>query len=319
MDLFSRIFLSSPVGRTVGNKPHEVLSVQCALNRHMACKMGYRLIPEDGRISPDTIQAILIFQKMVGIQPADSIILPNGPTHQALCRDHIRMIQPTVACRIADHAQIRKVLISRLGIVERSQWGATDPSSVPHSDWDYRAIALHHAGNSFSCGMNGIEALRTAERIDLGSFGQLSYHYAIDCQGTIYEALDIRHRGAHIEKGNTGVIGIVFLSDFSQRGEAGDHGPGVAPAFKKRGMVGGVSEFLGVQKDKLDFSNDEPSDFQRSAAKNLVSTLKEFFPIKTLGGHREFAAAAGSSRACPGVHGLAMAQQLRTHFGLMQP
>ena len=69
--------------------------------------------------------------------------------------------------------------------------------------------------------------MRQAEAIDIKSFGQVSYHYAVDCQGIIYEALDIRKKGSHIEGGNTGVIGIVFLADFSVRGEAGRYGPGV--------------------------------------------------------------------------------------------
>lgn len=69
------------------------------------------------------------------------------------------------------------------------------------------------------------------------TFGQLSYHYAIDCQGAILRGVDIRYKGAHIEGGNTGVIGIVFLADFSVRGEAGKYGPGAWNVMKKRGLA----------------------------------------------------------------------------------
>ena len=68
----------------------------------MNCKVGYQPIKEDGRISPETLQAIYVFQRMLGIAPADSIILPNGSTHRALNQDIIRILNPTAACVAAD-------------------------------------------------------------------------------------------------------------------------------------------------------------------------------------------------------------------------
>jgi hypothetical protein len=47
--------------------------------------------------------------------------------------------------------------------------------------------------------------------------------------------------------------------------------------------------------------------------------LIEFFSIKRLGGHREFAQAAGSSRACPGIYEMIIAAQLRKKFDLSKP
>lgn len=41
--------------------------------------------------------------------------------------------------------------------------------------------------------------MRQAEETDIKSFKHLSYHYAIDCTGVIYEALDIREKGAHLK------------------------------------------------------------------------------------------------------------------------
>jgi hypothetical protein len=206
----AEIKLTSPIGKTVGNHPHEVQAVQRALNRHMNCKVGYQFVKEDGRISPETLQAIHVFQRMLGLTPADSIILPNGPTHRALNQEIIRILNPTAACIVADQEKIRQVIIDRVNIVERKTWQALNPAKIPQNDWGYQSIAIHHAGNSFSCGANGVDALKQAEKIDMNSFGQISYHYAIDCRGVVYEALDIRHKGAHIERRNTGVIGVVF-------------------------------------------------------------------------------------------------------------
>ena len=315
----AEIKITSPIGKTVGNNPHEVQAVQRALNRHMNCKIGYQPIKEDGRNSTETLQAIHVFHKMIGDTPADSIILPHGSTHRALNQDIIRILNPTAACLVADQEKIRQVIIDRVNIVERKTWQALNPAKIPQNDWSYQSIAIHHAGNSFSCGANGVDALKNAEKIDMNSFGQISYHYAIDCRGVVYEALDIRHKGAHIERGNTGVIGVVFLADLSVRGEASRHGPGVANVTRSRGVRAGVSEFLGVQKDQLAVNHDEPSELQMSKAEKLVQTLIEFFPIKRLGGHREFAQAAGSSRACPGIYGMIIAEQLRKKFGLAKP
>ncbi|CAN7541937.1 N-acetylmuramoyl-L-alanine amidase [Acidovorax sp. LjRoot117] len=315
----AEIKITSPIGKTVGNTPHEVRMVQQALNRHMNCKLGYRPIKEDGRLSSETLEAIRIFQEMIGIIPVDSIILPNGATHRALNQSVIRILNPSAACMIADQEKVRQIIIDRVNIVERKAWQALNPAKIPLNDWGYQSIAIHHAGNSFSCGANGVDALKQAEKIDMKSFNQISYHYAIDCKGIAYEALDIRHKGAHIEKGNTGVIGIVFLADLSVRGEAARYGPGVANVTRNNGVRAGVSEFLGVQKDRLAVAHDEPSELQLSKAEKLVKTLAEFFPIRKLGGHREFAQSAGTSRACPGIYGMIIAEQLRMKFGFAKP
>lgn len=201
----------------------------------------------------------------------------------------------------------------------RSDWKAKEPATSPYADWDYKAIALHHAGNSYSCVADGAAQLRKAEATDISSFGHLSYHYAIDCQGVVYEALDIRYRGAHIEGGNTGVIGVVFLADLSVRGEAEKHGPGAWNATKKRGPIAGIKEWLGEQKDNMAVIHDEPTEKQLEAATKLVKTLLRFFDIKTLGGHREFAKSHGTSRACPGTHGMLIAEQMRRDFKLSAP
>jgi hypothetical protein len=100
----------------------------------------------------------------------------------------------------------------------RAQWKAKEPPGSPKRDWDYHGITIHHAGNSFSCEADSAEQLRKAERIDFEKLGHLSYHYVIGCDGLIYEALDIRNKGAHIAVGNAGVIGIVMLADLSVQG-----------------------------------------------------------------------------------------------------
>ena len=313
------ITLSAPVGKATGNKPKEVKAVQQLLNHHLECLPGYAPVPETGRVDQNTVDAIRTFQNVTGIVVVNSIILPNSPTLKMLNQPSIRLANRSAACQLLDQAQIRDAIVKRLNIVERSAWRAQTPDKIPQHDWDYHSIAIHHAGNSFSCSAKGVDEMRQAEAIDIKSFGQVSYHYAVDCQGVIFEALDIRNKGSHIENGNTGVIGIVFLADFSVRGEAGKYGPGVLNVAKARGLTQAAIELFGVEKDKLAFGYDVPTENQLRVADKLVRTLKEFFPIKILGGHREFAAAHGSSRACPGSYGMIIAQEMRRSFNLAAP
>ncbi|BEV14135.1 peptidoglycan recognition protein family protein [Herbaspirillum sp. DW155] len=230
----------------------------------------------------------------------------------------------TVQVNVDSKAATRQAIIveirrKKIQFKTRSDWKAKEPTTNPKADWDYKAIAIHHAGNSYSCAADGATEMQKAEATDIQSFGNLSYHYAIDCQGVIYEALDLRCRGAHIEGGNTGVIGIVFLSDLTVRGEAERHGPGAWNVTKKRGVIAGIKEWLGEQKDKADVTHDEPTEQQVEAAFALIKTLLHFFEIKTLGGHREFAITHGTSRACPGVYGMILVEMMRRDFNLTPP
>lgn len=226
--------------------------------------------------------------------------------------------------KVDDKAATRQAIIvalrrENIEFKTRSDWKAKEAAKTPDPDWDYKAIAIHHAGNSYSCTADGADELRKVETTDISSFGQISYHYAVDCQGVVYEALDIRYRGAHIEGGNTGVVGIVFLADLSVRGEAEKYGPGVWNVTKKRGVVAGIKEWVGEQTDKVAVVHDEPPEKQLLACSKLVKSLTQFFAIKTLGGHREFAQTHGTSRACPGVYGMAIAEKMRHEFGLSAP
>ncbi|AYR23200.1 peptidoglycan recognition protein family protein [Herbaspirillum rubrisubalbicans] len=230
----------------------------------------------------------------------------------------------TVHVKVNSKAATRQAIIAdirrkKFDFRTHSDWKAKEPAKNPGADWDYKAIAIHHAGNSYNCAADGLTELRRAETTDIKSFGNLSYHYAIDCQGVIYEALDIRFLGAHIEGGNSGVIGIVFLNDLSVRGEAAKHGPGAWSVMKKRGFRAGVAEWIGEQKDKLDVTQDDPTENQLDAAAALITTLLQFFEIKILGGHREFAKTHGSNRPCPGVYGMIVVEMMRRDFNLMPP
>ena len=196
----------------------------------------------------------------------------------------------------------------------RSDWKAKPSVKSDGPDWDYHGIALHHAGNSYSCSADGADLIRKAEISDIELYKHLSYHYAISCDGTIYEALDIREKGAHIMKGNTGVIGIVLLEDLTERGEAYAQEYSNKTAWEK---IKGLAQW---GPDELFISNDTPPAIQIESLKLLTQSLINFFPIREIGGHREYQKIAnGSGRACPGKYGMELVLMLRDTFKLRGP
>ncbi|MDR2853586.1 MAG: peptidoglycan recognition protein family protein [Burkholderiaceae bacterium] len=225
----------------------------------------------------------------------------------------------TVQVEVNHRAATRQAIIVALRkkgftFETRSDWKAKPGEVKADLDWDYRGIALHHAGNSFSCDANEADQLRQAERIDFKRFGHISYHYAIACDGTIYEALDIREKGAHIEDGNTGVIGIVMLADLSVRGEAYKEEYANKPWLEK---IKKINEWA---LDKIDLTNQKPTDQMTKALFALVEVLLKFFPITMLGGHREFQKIAnGEGRACPGYWGMMLVKRLRQNYKIEGP
>lgn len=225
----------------------------------------------------------------------------------------------TVQVKVDNKAATRQAIIvdvRRKGFdfKTRSDWNAKPGEQSDGPDWDYHGIALHHAGNSFSCDADGAAQIRKAEQIDLDRFHHLSYHYAIACDGTIYEALDIREKGAHISKGNAGVIGIVMLADLSVRGES------YKEEYAKKSLLGKVLGVFNWGSDKLDVVTDEPPDKQIKALYALVKTLCRFFPVTMLGGHREYQQlATHEGRACPGTYGMILAEMLRQEYKLGAP
>ena len=223
---------------------------------------------------------------------------------------------------LVDHkAAVRQsiiVALRRAGVTfkTRSDWHAKDgiPSRTDGTDWDYPYIAVHHAGNSFSCAQSATTKLRAAEKLDIEKFGHISYHYIIDCDGTIYEGQDIRLKGAGIDNGNSGVIDIVLLEDLSVRGEA------YKQEYQQASMLYKIKGILGIAKDQMDTLNDEPTGVQIRAFYSLVDVLQKYFPIAALGGHREYQKISTKmGRACPGMHGMIVVNMARKKFGLPPP
>lgn len=107
-------------------------------------------------------------------------------------------------------------------------------------------------------------AVRASEisKWDRAKFGQVSYHWVIELDGTMHRTLADSERGAHVAKANTGNIGICY--------------------------VGGC--------DKSMQPKDTRTPEQKKALRTLVRTYRERYPGIIVRGHRDWPNVA---KACP--------------------
>lgn len=209
---------------------------------------------------------------------------------------------------VNDKAATREVIFGLgrekgLTMVERSEWNAKPGKSGMEPDWDYRMIAIHHAGRSFACSDGTKQVSAIQDKHLSKKYDDIGYHYGIDCAGKIYEGRDIRLKGSHLLEYNTGVIGIVLLQDLTVPEEGGD-----------------VVATARLLMENLGFDTQSAiPDRQIQALKMLISVLKDLFLIDTLGGHREFPRQLGEGKICPGNLGLQIVNRLRDELSLSEP
>ncbi|MFM0663249.1 peptidoglycan recognition protein family protein [Paraburkholderia sediminicola] len=224
-----------------------------------------------------------------------------------------------VEITVNDRAATRQAIInavrrSRTEFVERSSWAAHKAKTASmQDDWDYRGIAVHHAGRSFTCGpaalqLQDIQSMQMDPTLLQRMQGKMhaddiGYHYAIDCFGNIYEGRDIRFKGEHLFRYNTGIIGIVLLENLAEPEERKD----------LAGRMQSLVRLLGKNGPQI-------PDRQKDSLRKLVEILSNVFYILVLGGHREFQnQSAGEGRICPGNVGLEFVKTLRASLRLSSP
>lgn len=217
-----------------------------------------------------------------------------------------------ISISVNNRAATRQAIINRIrqtgiNFVERSDWAAhKNRSSRMRDDWNYTKIAIHHAGRSFTCGPAALQ-LQDIQDLQMGrstaASDDIGYHYALDCFGNIFEGRDIRFKGENVHNYNSEVIGIVLLENLTEPGEGHD---GVARITKLLNSIGFKQKPHVPEKQKL-------------ALTAFISTLREFFDIHTLGGHREFPGQLGEGKICPGNVGLAIVNEIRESTGLSVP
>ena len=104
---------------------------------------------------------------------------------------------------------------------------------------------------------------KTVGEWDIAKFGQLSYHYVVELDGTVVHALRDDQRGAHTGGANTGNIGVCY--------------------------VGGMDA-------KMKAAKDTRTPAQKVALRRIVADYKKKFPAIIVRGHRDW---PGVKKACP--------------------
>lgn len=97
---------------------------------------------------------------------------------------------------------------------------------------------------------------------DIQKFGQPSYHWVVELNGSVYRHLPDDKRGAHVAKANTGNIGICYIG--------------------------------GVGKDGKPKDTRTPD--QKNALARLIRLYQQKYPGIVIRGHRDW---PGVRKACP--------------------
>jgi RHS repeat-associated protein len=113
-------------------------------------------------------------------------------------------------------------------------------------------IVVHHIGDfSFGIGINNdlglMKALESSEQVSW--YYDVAYHYGIGPAGEVFVGRNIGTRGAHVEGGNTGRVGVVLLGTFD--------------------------------------STTAPSDMMVKSLTALSVALSDLYGVKNIVGHRE--------------------------------
>ena len=99
--------------------------------------------------------------------------------------------------------------------LSRGEWGAQlpkpglDPVIGSRADY-YNTIAFHHTERPQN------ESIISLQKtfLDNPRFSDIGYHFVIGVDGAVYEGRSLDYEGAHIEKNNTGKIGIAITGNF---------------------------------------------------------------------------------------------------------
>lgn len=104
----------------------------------------------------------------------------------------------------------------------------------------------------------------TISKWDQDKFGQTSYHFVVELDGSYHRTLRDDQRGAHTGGHNTGNIGVCYVG--------------------------------GVENDKAQTPADTRTDAQKATLRTLVATYKAKYPGLIVRGHRDW---PGVKKACP--------------------
>ena len=181
---------------------------------------------------------------------------------------------------------VKDMIIKQHNMTPYMSWGKIRPAYkklVP--EWGFTGIAIHHSGNSSS--MQCPTCIEKEHRNRNPANDHVGYHYLIDRKGEYFEGRPIVYKGEHLALANTGRIGICLLGDY-------DH------------------QFYD--------DDDDLSKPQLASVDSLIATLIKHFPIKYLGGHKEYMNhKKPNNYTCPGNVLMPEVVKFRKRYNLNAP
>jgi hypothetical protein len=177
-------------------------------------------------------------------------------------------------------------IVADLRIRRRDAWGASPPAHALESDWNYDAIVIHNSGHGH------LDTMLKIQKFDLDkrNWDDISYHYGIMPDGTIFEGRQLIYKGADVKNQNTGKIGIVCIGDYDES---------VTNWFSGR-----------------PYSGDPILQQMLGSVRELSRRLMAAFPtIVYFGGHIEY----GDTADCPGSMMMPYMTILRKELNLKVP
>jgi hypothetical protein len=183
---------------------------------------------------------------------------------------------------VPDKRGIADAIAAALGIMRRADWTARQPSKELEPAWDYATVVIHHLGNNVGKSPKEIQDYQMSLESD--PFDDIAYEYIVQLDGRVQEGRHLAFLSAANSKQNTGKIAIILAGDF--------------------------------EPQWYDASDDDVTDAGLNRIVALVNTLKLYFPITRLIGHRDI---VPGKTECPGEELYKRLPELRAQTGLGGP
>jgi hypothetical protein len=126
--------------------------------------------------------------------------------------------------------------IDRPVITTRAEWGAREPNHQAENEsgfynaesnvegWRdyegdlraiYRTVVVHHSALYETDDLTTMQAIQN-KHMDERKWADVAYHFGVGRSGQVFEGRDLAARGTHVERYNTGSVGVVFFGNFDE-------------------------------------------------------------------------------------------------------
>lgn len=237
---------------------------------------GYLVLAHIWQSNISNSEGLLFIKVLSTYEDLDVInskILDTGePTTSTYPTNEVRCCNPLnpEECERVDFI-LREDWNARAPVIEEGR--LYNPITSDLEDY-YFSVVIHHAGNNRSYpSINDVQN----QHIDEKFRADIGYHFGIDKDGNVFEGRKINIQGSHVDKANTGRIGIVLLGDFDPDNEC-----------------------LNFLKSVFELTEDDITTNLEVSTISLIRYLKFKYNITRLEVHNQIPVGANCTRCCPG-------------------